>query len=106
MYGPIKDWYMGKENKGKDPTMMARIFAGIVSGGIAITFANPAEVVKVRMQAQGRNWDKPKKYAGTIDCYAKIYAAERMGGFYSGYAANVTRNSVFNAIELVTYDTI
>lgn len=38
------------------------------------------------------------------DAYIKIFKNEGLKGFWSGCAANMTRNSIFNACELASYD--
>jgi len=46
----------------------------MATGGIAISVANPTDVVKVRLQAQGRLPLAERPYKGSVDCYSKIYA--------------------------------
>ena len=42
---------------------------------MAITVANPTDLVKIKMQGQGVALleGKPKLYNGSMDCYAKLY---------------------------------
>jgi solute carrier family 25 uncoupling protein 8/9 len=43
------------------------------SGAIAIAIANPTDLVKVRLQAEGKLAPgMPRRYAGAMDAYAKI----------------------------------
>lgn len=48
---------------------MQKIIAGMATGGIAISFANPTDVVKIRMQAQGRLPIAERPYKNSMDCY-------------------------------------
>ena len=43
----------GELKPGENPTLLQKILAGLATGAIAISVANPTDVVKVRMQAQG-----------------------------------------------------
>jgi len=44
-----------------------------LSGAIAIAVANPTDLVKVRLQAEGKLAPgAPRRYAGAMDAYAKI----------------------------------
>lgn len=45
----------------------------LISGAIAISIANPTDLVKVRLQAEGKLAPgAPRRYAGAMDAYAKI----------------------------------
>ena len=75
------------------------------TGAIAITFANPTDVVKVRLQTQLRETDPSKiVYRGMIDCYKKSYQSGGLIGFWVGYVPNILRNSAINAAEIASYD--
>lgn len=103
LYEPVRNFYMG-DHKG-DPTIIQRIAAGLTTSAIGITFASPTDVVKVRLQAEGRlPPNVPRRYNGAIDAYKKIIAQEGVGGLWTGYGPNLARNCVVNATELVAYD--
>lgn len=80
--------------------MTTRILAGITSGALAISVAQPTDVVKVRMQAN------KSCYKNSFHAYRTIFATEGIAGLWKGLGPNVARNSVVNAAELVCYDTI
>lgn len=80
--------------------MVTRILSGITSGAIAISVAQPTDVVKVRMQAN------KGCYKNSLHAYRTIFATEGLAGLWKGLGPNVARNSVVNAAELVCYDTI
>jgi hypothetical protein len=70
-----------------------------------ITIANPTDVVKVRLQAEGRlPPGAVRQYSGAFDAYKKIIAKDGITGLWRGYSVNVVRNSVINAAELASYD--
>jgi solute carrier family 25 (mitochondrial uncoupling protein), member 8/9 len=51
LYDPIKNMITGELAPGENPSIMQKIAAGLVSGAIGISVANPTDVVKIRMQA-------------------------------------------------------
>jgi len=80
-----------------------RILSGITSGAVAISFAQPTDVVKVRMQAaRGATGSVP---VTSGDMYKSIYRERGLKGLWVGLLPNMARNSVVNATELVAYDT-
>lgn len=53
LYVPVRNAICGPLKEGQNPTLLQKIMAGMTTGAIGITVANPTDVVKVRMQAQG-----------------------------------------------------
>lgn len=103
-YDSIKDMYsqiLPFSQSNYSAVMATRILSGVTSGAIAITIAQPTDVVKVRMQAKSGT-----KYHSSLHAYRTIYRMEGMAGLWSGLGPNVARNSIVNAAELVCYDTI
>ena len=91
----------------------AKVVSGLITGGVAISIANPTDLVKVRLQAQGRQAlaeagkapPKPK-YPSAMAAYRMIAKEEGIAGLWTGVVPNITRNSVINATELATYDQV
>ena len=91
----------------------AKVVSGLITGGVAISIANPTDLVKVRLQAQGRQAlaeagkapPKPK-YPSAMAAYRIIAKEEGIAGLWTGVVPNITRNSVINATELATYDQV
>lgn len=51
-----------------------RILAGITTGGLAVLFAQPTDVVKVRMQAQVKTpGGPPPRYTGCFNAYSSTF---------------------------------
>jgi len=104
LYEPVRNVYMGKDFKG-DPTILQKIAAGLTTSAIGITVASPTDVVKVRLQAEGRlPAGATRRYNGVLDAYRKIIKLEGVRGLWTGYGPNLARNCVVNAAELVAYD--
>uniref|UniRef100_A0A671LGI8 Mitochondrial uncoupling protein 2-like n=1 Tax=Sinocyclocheilus anshuiensis TaxID=1608454 RepID=A0A671LGI8_9TELE len=103
LYDSMKQFYnRGSENA----NIVTRLMAGCTTGAMAVAFAQPTDVVKVRFQAQVRQSDGLKRYNGTMDAYRTIARDEGVRGLWKGCMPNITRNAIVNCAELVTYDVI
>ena len=75
------------------PTVLQKIAAGLTTSAIGITVASPTDVVKVRLQAEGRLPEGvPRRYTGALDAYRKIVQQEGVLGLWTGYGPNLARN--------------
>jgi len=104
LYVPIRDMITGPLAPGQNPTLLQKIVASMATGAIGISVANPTDVVKIRMQAQGRLPVEEHLYKSSSDCYKKIVAEKGIAGLWIGLAPNVMRNSLINAAEIASYD--
>lgn len=68
--------------------------------------ASPADLVKVRMQADGRMVSQglQSRYSGTFDALNKIIRTEGFRGLWKGVFPNVQRAFLVNMGELACYD--
>lgn len=68
--------------------------------------ASPADLVKVRMQADGRMASQglPPRYSGPFDALSKIVRSEGFAGLWRGVFPNVQRAFLVNMGELACYD--
>lgn len=94
-------------DEAKDAPLWTRLVAGASAGGVASALANPTDVVKVRMQADGRLkvLGEAPRYDGTLHAFRSIWRAE--GGaraFYKGCLPNVQRAVVVNGAGIAAYD--
>jgi solute carrier family 25 (mitochondrial uncoupling protein), member 8/9 len=79
--------------------------SNLLLSAVGITIASPTDVVKVRLQGEGRlAAGVPRRYSGALDAYSKIVRQEGVLGLWTGYGPNLARNCVVNATELVAYD--
>lgn len=105
LYDSVKNQYSSLASGSLPPGHVGiRILAGITTGGMSVVFAQPTDVVKVRMQAQVTGL--APRYVGTIGAYRTIAVEEGMKGLWKGTLPNITRNAIVNAAELVCYDLI
>ncbi|KAE8300291.1 Mitochondrial uncoupling protein 2 [Larimichthys crocea] len=103
LYDNVKSFYTG----GKDnANVFIRILAGCTTGAMAVSFAQPTDVVKVRFQAQMNLDGVARRYTGTMQAYRHIFQNEGLRGLWKGTLPNITRNALVNCTELVTYDLI
>lgn len=105
LYVPVRNLFCS-ENEVKAPPLYKKILAGLTTGAIGITFANPTDLVKIRLQAEGKKPIIERRYTGVWDAYTKIVRKEGVLGLWKGLAPNIMRNSVINATELATFDQV
>ena len=67
--------FLGQVDSSQVSPLYIKILSGLTTGAIGITVANPTDVVKIRLQAQGQP-GKPKRYNGTVHAYRTILAEE------------------------------
>ena len=104
LYDPIKNFISGGS---KESSLFTKIATAFTTGLIGMCAASPTDLVKVRLQAQGR-WkilDPSKiKYKGVLNAYSTIFKQEGLLAFWTGLVPNCARNSIINAVELATFD--
>jgi len=106
-YEYIRGFFCGKN--ATDAPLIAKMAAGMTAGGIGQAIAVPCDLVKVRMQSDGRlvaagKMEAPR-YSSMMDAFTKIQATEGMAGFYAGCWPAIQRAALVNLGELTTYDT-
>ena len=86
-YEHIRQFYCGSVPKEQAP-LYAKMAAGVTAGGIAQAIAVPMDLIKVRMQSDGRLVAAGKlstpRYSGLGDAFRTIFKNEGMVGFYRG----------------------
>lgn len=101
------DYWMKKrvaKNGIESINIFDRIWMGLSTGALAMCIGNPADVVKVRMQAQAKAPAGAKlRYTGIFQAFGKIFAEEGLKGFYQSLGPNIIRNSIIGATEVASY---
>lgn len=106
LYEPVKTFYVGSDFVGDVP-LSKKILAALTTGAVAITVANPTDLVKVRLQAEGKlPPGVPRRYSGALNAYSTIVRKEGVGALWTGIGPNVARNAIINAAELASYDQV
>jgi len=107
IYHDVRAWLLAPGESPSDAPLWKRALAGALTGCCAQLVANPADVVKVRVQADGRLRlaGGVPRYKGAVDAAAKIYAAEGGArGFYVGLRASLWRAAILNSAGISAYD--
>jgi len=108
LYDNVKGFYMdkfsngGTKELGAGQNVLLRILAGCTTGALAVSCAQPTDVVKVRMQAQ----QGAPIYSSSFNAYQTIAQTEGVKGLWRGVLPNIARNAIVSAAELVSYDLI
>lgn len=106
LYEPVKNFYVGPNHVGDIPLHL-KIAAGLTTGALGISVASPTDLVKVRMQAEGKlPAGTPKKYPNAFSAYRIIAKEEGVLGLWKGLGPNIARNAIINAAELASYDQV
>ncbi|KAJ8683321.1 hypothetical protein QAD02_019113, partial [Eretmocerus hayati] len=107
LYDSVKTLYAGifDGNGNGSINIGTRILAGMTTGALAVLFAQPTDVVKVRFQA-GNNGQSCVRYSSTLQAYKSIALNEGTAGLWKGTMPNVSRNVIVNVAEIVCYDVI
>lgn len=109
LYGPLKQ-AMGIRAGDRVP-LWKKIVAGGGSGAIASAIANPTDLLKVRLQADGmlRGADGaplPRQFTGMLDCLRQTVGREGVLALWTGVGPTVARATALAAAELATYDEV
>ncbi|KAJ7953845.1 mitochondrial uncoupling protein 3 [Quillaja saponaria] len=88
----------------QEPLGIYKVLGG-VSGIIGQVVANPADLVKIRMQSDGRMASQGLEpgYSGPLDAFNKIIHAEGFRGLWQGVFSNL-QGALVNMGELACYD--
>ncbi|KAK8952435.1 Mitochondrial uncoupling protein 3 [Platanthera zijinensis] len=83
-----------------------KALVGGVSGALAQVLSSPADLIKVRMQADGLLMSQglPVRYTGIIHAFNKIIQSEGVPGLWRGVLPNAQRAFLVNMGELSCYD--
>uniref|UniRef100_A0A7S0UVX9 Mitochondrial uncoupling protein 4 n=1 Tax=Polytomella parva TaxID=51329 RepID=A0A7S0UVX9_9CHLO len=86
-----------------------KLLLGLTAGAIGQTIAVPADLIKVRMQADGRmvalKLRPSRRYKSLQSAFSSILAEEGVRGLWRGAGPAVQRAALVNLGELTTYDT-
>ncbi|XP_058110664.1 mitochondrial uncoupling protein 1-like [Magnolia sinica] len=107
LYEPVKSFYVGSDFVGDVP-LTKKILAALTTGALAITIANPTDLVKVRLQySEGKLQDGvPRRYSEALNAYSTIIKQEGFKALWTGLGPNIARNAIINAAELASYDQV
>ncbi|KAK6485435.1 kidney mitochondrial carrier protein 1 isoform X2 [Huso huso] len=83
----------------EEESLPVNVLCGVLSGVISSSIANPTDVLKIRMQAQGRIMS-----GGMIGNFIDIYQQEGTRGLWKGVSLTAQRAAIVVGVELPVYD--
>ncbi|XP_050345456.1 solute carrier family 25 member 35-like isoform X3 [Nymphalis io] len=101
----VQGWTKTKEG---DISIHRTMFWSSASGVMSGLAANPASVLKTRMQAAAHPSiavGRQHSYNGMVDGFVKIYRMEGIQGFFAGVNATCSRLAIGSAAQLTTFST-
>ncbi|KAJ0975367.1 hypothetical protein J5N97_017332 [Dioscorea zingiberensis] len=98
--------YLRTSSSDADTPLLRKALAGGVSGVAAQVLASPADLVKVRMQADGHllTQGHQPRYTGIFNAFRKTAQSEGFLGLWRGVFPNAQRAFLVNMGELTCYD--
>ena len=106
LYVPMRTLVIGADVDPKTAPLWKRILAGALSGSLGQLAANPFDVVKVRLQADGRlkSLGQAPRYVGAWDALKRIPVEEGVAGYFKGLGPSIGRAAVINGCGIASYD--
>ncbi len=106
LYPSVRAALLGDGEDAASAPLWKRAAAGAVTGVVAQALAQPTDIVKVRLQADGRlrAAGGVPRYAGVADAFAGIVRAEGVRGLYVALGSSVWRAGILNAVGIASYD--
>eukprot|EP00040_Diaphanoeca_grandis_P031983 m.192629 g.192629 ORF g.192629 m.192629 type:complete len:314 (+) comp32475_c4_seq1:402-1343(+) len=98
-YEPIRNRILSEREKREGAPLFKKFLAGGTSGAIGAGLANPADLVKVRMQAATGT-----AYTSTWGAFREIVQLEGWRGLFRGTVPTIQRAAILTATQLGTYD--
>jgi hypothetical protein len=109
---PIYEYFKRGGLAGGDALDAAHVAMASAGSAAAVSVvAYPAEVIRLRLQAQEMQGERGcagggHKYSGVTDAFRKIFKYEGVQAFYRGLSASLVRTVPNSAIGLLTYETM
>jgi hypothetical protein len=104
-YDKFKDLYNKRFGTSQDSSCFVRDFsAGIIAETFACVVYVPVDVVKERMQIQGKALPISLQYKSSLDALVTIGKNEGLRGIYKGYGATLLSFGPFSAFYFMFYE--
>jgi len=102
LYLQLKEYF---SKPGENPSIWKKMFIGMAAGAGGAAVGSPADVVMVRMQADGNlPFEQRRNYKHAIDGLSKIVKAEGIPRLWTGSSPNIARAMLMSAGQLASYD--
>ncbi|XP_002990780.2 mitochondrial uncoupling protein 3 [Selaginella moellendorffii] len=105
-YEQLRSFSSSSDQNQAFSSLAEKAVIGGASGIIGQVVASPADLIKVRMQADGRlvKLGHAPRYTSVADAFHKIMASEGVLGLWRGVGPNAQRAFLVNMGELACYD--
>ncbi|XP_044529625.1 mitochondrial uncoupling protein 4 [Gracilinanus agilis] len=89
-------------------TLLQTAMGGMLSGAFAQFLSNPADLVKVQLQMEGKRklQGKALRYRGVHHAFLKILKEGGILGLWVGWVPNVQRAALVNMGDITTYESV
>ncbi|CAI5470672.1 unnamed protein product [Closterium sp. Yama58-4] len=105
MYEYIKQQMACREGSTTDTLTAPQLAAAsAISKVFASTLTYPHEVVRARLQEQGKDLGNAHRYTGVGDCITRIFKEEGIRGFYRGCVTNLFRTTPAAVITFTSFE--
>ncbi|CAM1310879.1 Uncharacterised protein r2_g2119 [Pycnogonum litorale] len=102
-YEPMKE-LLGATDPAHTPLYL-KVISGAITGAIGSAVANPTDLVKVRLQAEGALIpEQIPRYPSTFSAFAMICRTEGLFGLWRGVGPTVKRAALLTATQIPSYD--
>ncbi|XP_051560302.1 mitochondrial uncoupling protein 2-like [Myxocyprinus asiaticus] len=102
LYDSVKSYY----TRGKDSANVGiRILSGCTTGAMAVSVAQPTDVVKVHFQAQMNLQGVGRRYSGTTQAYRQIFQQEGLRGLWK-YETSLSFSFVPSFLQLGSWNMV
>lgn len=102
-YAHAKQLLQGKYEDGK-PQLQVIIPSAACSGALISCILTPTELIKCRMQVQGKDAMHATWYSSPLDCAVKTLQSEGVRGIFRGGLATLFREAIGNAFFFCSYE--
>ncbi|XP_023322181.1 mitochondrial uncoupling protein 4 isoform X2 [Eurytemora carolleeae] len=94
------------KGSGRELELVHRAILGMVAGGLGQVIASPADLIKVRMQMEGRRRLEglPVRVHGVKDALSQVLKEGGVRALWKGAVPNMQRAALVNLGDLTTYD--
>jgi len=102
LYDYVKDRIAPGKTK-EEFTLLEKLLAGMISGALGSSLANPTDLVKIRFQSA--TVESPTPYRHTLNAFSTIYKKEGgIKGLYKGVGPTTMRAATLTGSQLASYD--
>jgi solute carrier family 25 uncoupling protein 27 len=105
VYEAMRETVLGRNPDGSFP-LWKGILAAMSAGAIGQFIASPTDLVKVRMQTDGKRVAAglPPQFRGTLDAFRQLHAENGLRGMWKGWVPNCQRAALVQLGDLAAYD--